>query len=138
MSIAGALRLPEPPDLLRRFVPTPFMVRGQMDGISFCIWTNDARYLRLRGKVVGKVVSTKPELYWTLVCDPDLPSGLEEPLVLEVENAKLLGFGRACFVAAHPKSKALSGFIAAGISPEEFAETVLPVALKLCAESADD
>ena len=60
MSIAGALRLPEPPDLLRRFVPTPFMVRGQMDGISFCIWTNDARYLRLRGKVVGKVVLYEP------------------------------------------------------------------------------
>ena len=134
MSIAGALRLPEPPDLLRRFVPTPFMVRGQMDGIRFCIWTNDARYLRLRGSVVESGSAHEPELNWTLVADPDLPSSLEEPLVLEVENAKLLGFGRACFVAAHPGSKSLSGFIAAGVSPEEFAQNVLPIAPKLCAE----
>lgn len=136
MSIAGALRLPEPPDLLRRFVPTPFMVRGRMDSIRFCIWTNDARYLRLRGKIVETEVSLEPELNWTLVCDPDLPSALEEPLVLEVGNAKLLGFGRACFVAAHPGSKSLSGFIAAGISPEEFEQTVLPIALKLCGEKS--
>ena len=136
MSIAGALRLPEPPDLLRRFVPTPFMVRGRMDGIRFCIWTNDARYLRLRKQVVEKEVSPELELNWTLVCDPELPSSLEEPLILEVGNAKLLGFGRACFVAAHPGSKSLSGFIAAGISPEEFEQTVLPVALKLCVEKS--
>jgi hypothetical protein len=128
MSIAPALQLPDPPDLLRRFVPTPHEGCIRRDGMHIHLRTNESRLVETFGRMESCSVD---DVNWTMVCDPELPSRLSEPVTIESESVLFLGFGRACFMAIDRVQKEITGFMSARLSDEEWSAVIFPAVLRV-------
>lgn len=133
MSIDSVLRLPDPPDLLRRFVDTPLQTVAQFGGRRVLLRTNHRSCLEMLSKYFAADADGECDLRWTMVCDPDLPADLGEASLVESAPVALLSFGRACFMALHRNQKELTGFISSGVSERSFLEVVLPRVKELVA-----
>lgn len=127
MSIAPALQLPDPPDLLRRFVPTPHEACIRCDGLHVHLRTNESRLVEKFGRMGS---CNGGDVKWTMVCDPELPSPLSDPLAIESAAVLFLSFGRACFMAIDRANQEITGFMSAAISDKEWLKVILPAVLK--------
>ena len=130
MSITPALQLPDPPDLLRRFVPTPHEGCIRRDGIHIHLRTNECRLVE---KFERMKSCSGGDVMWTMVCDQELPAQLGEPLAIESESVLLLSFGQACFVAIDRGQREITGFMSTGIPDVEWSEVIFPAVLKVMA-----
>jgi hypothetical protein len=126
MSIDSVLRLPDPPDLLRRFVDTPLQKVVSLDGKRILVQSNHQGCLDMLSNVGAAEADGNCELKWTMVCDPNLPSELGEACLVESAPVALLSFGRACFMALHRNQSELTGFVSSGVDEESFREVILP------------
>lgn len=128
------LQLTEPPDLLRRFVPTPHEACVQSGDLRVRMRTNEARLLRLAGGLEDCDCHAH-RADCTILCDAEMPAVLGSPLVLEVGTTSFLGFGRACYVGVDHERDEVTGFVSAGISDDEWVGVILPAVLEMIAES---
>lgn len=126
MSIESVPRLPDPPDLLRRFVGTPLELTVRLSGWTVRVQTNHPACLAVLAKHAVDTPDQKSDLVWTMVCDPDLPVLLGEPTLMESWPVVLLSFGRACFIAFHRDPMELMGFISTAIDERVIEETIIP------------
>ena len=134
MSITPALQLPDPPDLLRRFVPTPHEGCIRRDGMHVHVQTNECRLVEKFGRTES---CSGGGVKWTMVCDPELPTGLSEPLEIESEAVFFVSFGRACFVAIDREQGEITGFMSAGISDEEWSRVIFPAVLRVMSSDGE-
>ncbi len=131
MAMLAALRLPDPPDLLRRFAPAPYQAFVSFEGHPCRIRTNDACILQALIQCSQPHESDACELEWTLISDPAMPKLLENPIVMEGQPVLYLRFGRACFVAIDRQRKEIASFISAGVAMEAITDLVVPTILNL-------
>jgi hypothetical protein len=126
MSIDSVLRLPDPPDLLRRFVDTRLQKVVTIDGKRVLVQSNHQGCLEMLSIVGPSDADGNCELKWTMVCDPELPAELGEASLVESAPVVLLSFGRACFMALHRNQLELTGFVSSGVDEASFREVILP------------
>ena len=126
MSMDTVLRLPDPPDLLRRFVETPLQRMLQFEGKRVLLQSNQQGCLDMFSSLALDDGDGKCDLTWTMVCDPNLPAELGEASLMESAPVALLSFGRACFMALHRNQKELTGFISSGVDEQAVLEIILP------------
>lgn len=126
------LPLTEPPDLLRRFVPTAHEACIRTGDLRIRMRTNDARLLRLADGADHKCGVSEVE--WTMVCDPEMSPELGDPVVLNGQTMSVLSFGRACYVAMDHEKKEITGFVSAGISDDDWTGVLLPALSEMVAE----
>ena len=128
MSDLAMLPLTEPPDLLRRFAPTPHEACIQSGDLCVRMRTNEARLLRLAGGFEQNRCEFG-QAAWTMICDPEMPAESGNPLVLDDGTTSFLSFGRSCYVVVDHQRNEVIGFVSAGISDEEWVGVVLPAVL---------
>jgi hypothetical protein len=131
MSIESVPRLPDPPDLLRRFVGTPLELTVTLSGKTVRVQTNHPAFLAVLAKFAVAAPTRGCDLLWTMVSDPELPTIFGEPTLMESWPVVLLSFGRACFIAFHRDPMELMGFISSGIEERIIEETIIPKIEKL-------
>ncbi len=129
MSIQTALSIIAPPDLLRRFVPTPYCESLSICGLSLLVITNDERLLRPLRALHKESFRIGEALELTIVSDAELMPSLGEPIIVCNEKTILASFGRACFTVIEPQKKTITGFISAEIGERDWAERLLPALL---------
>jgi hypothetical protein len=133
MSIDSVLRLPEPPDLLRRFVKTPLEQVLVIAGVRVLVRTNhQGCYDTLTRHGAGSADGVW-DLTWTMVCDPGLPPKLGEVTLMESGSVAVLSFGRGCFMALQRDRMELKGFISSGLDEQTVEELILPSVRELIA-----
>ncbi len=131
MSIQAALSVTDPPDLLRRFVPTPYCESVSIRGLSVRVVTSDERLLPAFKRLHDGTPCTGEVLGLTIVSDPELPPMLGEPLIVRNGTTIYAVFGQACFTALEQNQKTIAGFVSAEISEHDWAEGIVPVLLSI-------
>ena len=136
MSIDAVQRLGESPDLLHRFLDTPFMGEFLIANRRLRLRSNQEDCLRMLQQYAVEESDTAPDFEGKLFFDQDLPADISRPTFLENEVVVLLSLGRGCFVLVHRLRKEFFGFISAGIPPGMAAETVVPAIEELFVREA--
>lgn len=126
------LPLTEPPDLLRRFVPTPYQKCLQRDDLRLLVKTNDERLLQAAGGTGSDGEGRHAE--WTMVADAEMPPELGDALVVHGPMTTYLSFGQACYVAVDHENEEITGFVSAGISDDAWLGVILPAVLDAVTE----
>jgi hypothetical protein len=133
MSTDSVLCVPDPPDLLRRFIETPLQKKILFEGKRVLIRTNHPGCFDILSRHSVEISDGECELVWTLVCDGDLPVELGEPTVMESGPVAVLSFGRGCFMALQRERMELMGFISAAVEERSLEELILPRVKELIA-----
>ena len=138
MSTNSVLQLPDPPDLLRRFVETPLERFVILEGKRVLLRTNHQGCYELLSRHAGGCEGDESDLTWTIVCDPDMPPDLGEATVMESGSVAVLYFGRGCFMALQRDQMELMGFISNSVDEHKLEEIILPRVRELIAAPDSD
>jgi hypothetical protein len=115
-----------PPDLLRRFVPTPFRAIYRISGVPVLVQTNDIALLPAF-PLEGNFVAPDEKLFeWKLVRDADVREPLEAPVALNCRQLEVVQMGPGCLLALDEEQRELLGFIGAGIDGNTYQEFLIP------------
>jgi hypothetical protein len=105
----------DPPDLLRRFVRTPFKAIYRTGNVEILVQTNDITLLPSFPLETNLAASGEQMFEWKLVRDLDTPGQLESPVFLETEVMTIVQMGPACLLALDRERRELLGFIGSEI-----------------------
>jgi hypothetical protein len=115
-----------PPDLLRRFVPTPFRAIYRIGDVPVLVQTNDIALLPVF-PLEGNFVAPDEKLFeWKLVRDADVREPLEAPVALNCRQLEVVQMGPGCLLALDEEQRELLGFIGAGIDGNTYQEFLIP------------
>jgi hypothetical protein len=130
----------QPPDLLRRFVPTPLKAIYNLDQASLFVHTNDFTLFPALPLALKSEVSDSPAFEWKLVRDEDTRGSLESLSILELHGLKIVEMGPACLLGVDLARRALLGFIGGEVDGRTYQDILVPLMCTLtkemfCAES---
>jgi hypothetical protein len=119
----------DPPDLLRRFIPTPVKARYRVGGVRVMVQTNDFTLLPALPLDVDADHSGagKQNLEWTLIRDADSHGLLEPPIFLTSGTLTVVVMGTACLVGLDHERCQLLGFIGADIDARTHQKFLVPL-----------
>jgi len=124
------------PDLLRRFVPTPYSVTVAVRAIEIALQTNDAGLIAALEKCGKSAVALKNKLRATVVRDDAAPGdGLEFQVITAWPVSTIL-MGAGTILALDHGRCELLGFLAPAISDRCFIEQLLPTILDLLEQTS--
>jgi len=124
-----------PPDLLRRFVPTPFRAIYRIGEVPVLVQTNDIALLPAF-PLEGNFVAPGEDLFeWKLVRDADVREPLEAPVALNCRELQVVQMGPACLLALDEGERELLGFIGAGIDGNTYQEFLIPLMHRMTART---
>ncbi len=120
------------PDLLRRFVPTPFTAVACVDGTRIVLQTNDPALVnnmqRLRPDLAAN--PSHGSLAMKIVRDNDAPAMEADVTVIEVWPLTTLLAGVGTVLTLDHQRCELFGFLAPSITADRFFLELLPVLLR--------
>jgi hypothetical protein len=115
-----------PPDLLRRFVPTPFRGIYRIGEVPVLVQSNDITLLPAF-PLEDNFVAPGEELFeWKLIRDADVREQMEQPVVLNCAGLKVVQMGPACLLALDWGRRELLGFIGASVARSTYQEYLVP------------
>jgi hypothetical protein len=115
-----------PPDLLRRFVPTPFKAICRIGEVPVVVQTNDTTLLPTFS-LEGNFVKPGEELFeWKLVRDADVREQLDQPVILNCGALEVVQMGPACLLAQDRERRELLGFVGACVDGNTYQEYLVP------------
>jgi hypothetical protein len=115
------------PDLLRRFVETPYTESFMSGDTTIQVETNDPAMISgMRYALSSQSGFETDLLAWKLVRDEAAPSVGKELTVLRSGPLSILRLGMGTLVAVDHERREVMGFIAPDLSAEEFATVLLP------------
>jgi hypothetical protein len=120
------------PDLLRRFVETPYAVSFTSDGATVRIEANDfALVNKIHGAIVLQNGFGAEILTWKLIRDEAIPCNGRGLTILSLGPLSVILAGTGTVIAIDRERREALGFIAANVSSDEFVTALLPIVLKL-------
>jgi hypothetical protein len=129
MSTANAL-----PDLLRRFVATPYRYKANLHSTIVMFETNDQELFttfRSRAEqLAGVLVSSDTAWHWKVVRDPDVSQDGEATFLLSGETLSVLFLGAGTVVAIDWNQGELLGFVASNNSPQHLLDALIEIGQK--------
>jgi hypothetical protein len=127
---------PAVPDLLRRFVETPYAISFTSGAATVRIETNESAIVNQMRRAMVSQDGLETDLsYWKLIRDEHAPRNGRELTVLSsgLLTTLLLGIGTTITID-HGRREVL-GFIGPDMSAEEFVTVLLPIIIKLSRRS---
>jgi tetrahydromethanopterin S-methyltransferase subunit D len=120
------------PDLLRRFVPTPFSAKAVLHHTKVLLTTNDGNLLALASRLgTGTAQDAAGAVLLTIVRDDDAPDGDSEPVIISDGLVKVMFVGAGTMLLVDGEHNEVFGFLAHSVSADRFLGELLPIALKL-------
>jgi hypothetical protein len=131
-SIAMKAELSGVPDLLRRFVETPYAVSFTSGDATVRIEANEFALLnKMHGAMVSQNGFGTEILTWKLIRDEAAPCDGKELTILFFGPLNVILAGTGTVIAIDREQREVLGFIAANVSSDEFVTALLPIVLKL-------
>jgi hypothetical protein len=124
----------EPPDLLRRFVPTSINAVYRVGGVRVVVQTNDFTLLPALPLAQDHVRAEEQNVVWTLIRDADSHGLPEPPLFLKSGRLTVVMMGTACLIGLDHEKRELVGFIGADIGPGTHQESLVPLLCQMTNE----
>jgi uncharacterized protein YebE (UPF0316 family) len=120
---------PTVPDLLRRFVPTPYVALVEIGDLAVRVETNDLAIIaEMQG--VG-VQSNAPDsvepLFLKVIRDQDVPGNGRDITLLSAYPLAAFLMGTGTVFALDCERREALGFIAQEVTAAEFADTLFPI-----------
>jgi hypothetical protein len=124
------------PDLLRRFVATPYSSTFSIGNAFVVLETNDISLSRAIQREIPQLVARTSEQferyeYWKLIRDETAPRGGSDISVLSSAPLETLLVGNGTIIAVDRERQEVLGFVAPDITAARFATRVLPLVLRL-------
>ncbi len=124
------------PDLLRRFVETPYAVGFGSGDATVRIESNEFAIVNnMHSTMVSQGGFETEILNWRLIRDEEAPCDGKDLTILTAGAVTTLLAGTGTIIAIDHERREVLGFIAANVSAEEFVTSLLPVILKLSCRS---
>ncbi len=121
-------RMPPPPDLLRRFTPTPYVFELRMDERCIRIEADDLEVaLAVRDACRTRSANDEPVLHWRLIRDSGVPRYGEELAMFATGELKTLLHKSGTLLIADRKRREVFGFIGAGLEMQQLTGDLLPL-----------
>ena len=121
-----------PPDLLKRFVPTPFRAELQMGSTRVTVKTNDpAIPALLRGFKTRSRVRPLRRFLWKIVRDDDVRASASQPMLLRNGPVVVLSMGPACLIGVDYDKNELFAFLGSFAGGDTFTASILPLLREL-------
>jgi hypothetical protein len=127
----GELRRPHP-DLLRRFVPTPYVFAGSHGATNICIESNDleiALGIRQSDLALGKGASERS--FCKVIRDRTAPADAGEISIIADGAINVLQVGRETILIHDRERAELLGFVSWKVTVAELVSTLLPALLHI-------
>lgn len=121
---------PEPPDLLKRFVPTPLRANLRFGDVEVLAQTNDSSILNVLRQYEDHRSAPHQPFVWTLVRD-SVEALLLQPTLIHRGQVTFVNMGRACVIAIDHDTRELFGFLGTAVDEAAFAIDVLPLLREL-------
>jgi hypothetical protein len=121
-------RQPPPPDILRRFTPTPYVFEVWVDGRCVRIEADDLEVaLAIRHACrVRRIGDEGSTLLWRMIRDDKAPEYAAELTVFATGGVKALMHRSGTLLIADREKREVFGFIGAGLKMPELTERLLP------------
>ncbi len=114
--------LGEPPDVLHRFVSTPFRRICGMGSVT----SNEEWLADLIANYASREVSESSSLTITVTLDANLGANLNQPLAIQGKRSTALFFGEAAMIALDHDNQEVFGFISRSVDIETIKQVILP------------
>lgn len=117
-----------PPDILRRFTPTPYVFEMWVDGSRIRIESDDLEIaLAIRNACrVRSIGEEGPMLFWRLIQDGRALGYGAELAVFETGELRTVMHRSGTLLIADREQREVFGFIGAGLEMKELTELLLP------------
>lgn len=120
------------PDLLRRFVGTPYAVSFVSGEATIRIESNEFAIVnKLHGAMVVQQGFETELSTWKLIRDEAAPCDEKELTLMSAGALTLLMSGTGTVIAVDRDRREVLGFLAPNVSADEFVTALLPIILKL-------
>ena len=116
----------DPPDLLRRFTPTPLKAVYRIGEIRLIVETNDFALLPTLRLEAEFDEPQRVSMHWKLVRDAEVHAPLKTPVFLNTDALTVLTMGSACLLGLDHERNDLVGFIGAAVDGRTFQEFLVP------------
>ena len=118
------------PDLLRRFVPTPY-VFSKCDGPArICVESNDLEIaLGIRSGILKRQGNRSGELFCKLIRDMNAPVDDSEILIVSDGTLRVLYLGRGTILIYDYERSEILGFISRNVRVQELVLSLIPALL---------
>jgi hypothetical protein len=121
-----------PPDLLKRFVETPFRADFRVGSTRVIVKTNDPAIPDLlRDFETPSRIRPLRLFRWKLVLDGDVRATASEPMLLRSGPVVVVSMGPACLIGVDYEKNELFAFLGSAASGDEFMASVLRVLREL-------
>lgn len=127
------------PDLLKRFIPTPFQGTIRVHQANVRVKSNDITVIATMKDLFRPAparISLAPHSFlWKLVYDKDAPSDLRGLTVIACGPTRAASFGPACLVGVDHERNELIGFLGVAGNDCAFRQIIVPVLTDLTIEA---
>jgi hypothetical protein len=128
--VKGELRRPHP-DLLRRFVPAPYVFGKSHGKKNICVESNDleiALGIRQAGVALRQISQSEPG-FFKIIRDLDAPADLGEISIIAAGALTVLQMGRGTILIHDRERAELLGFISCKVTVPDLVSLLLPTLL---------
>jgi hypothetical protein len=121
-----------PPDLLRRFVATPYVFTNGTGPDRLSVQSNDLEIaLAIRRHWLDNITQNQPAVIsWEILRDAAAPDSLAELCILHGKKLRTLMVGTGTILLFDIERAELFGFVAAKITVEQLSLSLIPLLLE--------
>lgn len=125
----------DPPDLLKRFVPTRFRGTLHVGGAEVFVHSNDSTIVDELAPRAHSFSVASSSFLWKLVYDCDAPSDLLPRTIIACGPTALATLGPGCLIGVDYDRSELMAFLGIPGNHPAFRETILPLLTELTREA---
>jgi hypothetical protein len=126
------INVPAVPDLLRRFVETPYAASFVSGDANVRIESNEMAIITEIHSAITLHNDLETEVsYWRLIRDEAAPCDGKELTILSSGPLSTLLLGTGTVIAVDHERGEVLGFLASDVSAEEFVRVLLPLVIRL-------
>jgi hypothetical protein len=128
------------PDLLRRFVATPYVFRKGAGASQICIESNDLELaLSVRQSSIIQLTGARVKgIFYRLIRDMSGPMDSSEAVIISDGALRTLHVGRGTILIYDRERSELLGFISSNVKAQELVSSLLPMLLSAQQEEQAD
>lgn len=119
------------PDLIRRFVPTPFRATLRIGIAEVLVESNDPAMIEVLAGIESASSLWPHSFRWKIVYDKDAPSELSDAMSISCGQVVVVSMGTACLIGVDQARNELVGFLGCTADSPAFRDTIVPVLVGL-------
>lgn len=125
------------PDLLQRFVPTPFEGAFAIGKLDVFVHSNDRAIVELLAPTPVQRQDGQQSFLWKLIYDSEAPSEIGSLTLLQCDRTAVANLGPGCLVAVDYDRGKLIAFVGLHGGNPTFREAVIPLLTAMTLQAAN-